>query len=469
MPNQDVNAQNPAVLADSSQTNNVLGAPWPSSAVRLADGAVQIGGVDLRALAQQHGTAAYVLDEADVRARARALRTSFTAAFSQVGAEVDIYYAGKAFLSVAVARWVHEEGLSVDTATGGELGVALRAGVPGPRIGLHGNNKSAAEITRALTAGVGRLVIDSVAEVDQVADLAAELGVRAQVMVRVTTGVHAGGHEYIATSHEDQKFGLSVVGGLTSPAMVALQRVLHRPELQLVGIHSHIGSQILDPAGFIAALRVVLQLRALLAQSTGVVVPEIDLGGGFGIAYLPGETDLEPQQIAAALAAAAAEVTTELGVSMPRFSFEPGRAIIGPPGVTVYTVGTVKPVQLADGEVRTYVSVDGGMSDNIRPALYGAAYHAILANRVSTAAPVTARVVGKHCESGDIVVRDVLLPGDVTAGDLLVVAATGAYGRAMGSNYNMVPRPPVVGVRDGVSRELIRRETEQDLLALDQG
>jgi diaminopimelate decarboxylase len=441
---------------------------WPASTRTGPDGAVSVGGVDLRALAAEHGTPAYVLDEADFRARARASREAFTRAFEAVGTGVDVYYAGKAFLSVAVARWAHQEGLRIDTSTGGELAVALRAGVPGVDIGLHGNNKSDQEIDRALAAGVGRIVLDSMTEVDRVADAvaAAGHGRRAPVMVRVTTGVHAGGHEYISTAHEDQKFGLSITGG---QALAALRAVLGRPELELLGIHSHIGSQILDPSGFEVAARRVLELRAQLAEQTGYLVPEVDLGGGYGIAYLPGEVPLDPERIAKDVAGVVAEVCADLGHALPRISIEPGRAVVGPTTVTVYTVGTVKPVTLEDGSVRTYVSVDGGMSDNLRPALYGARYTAAVVSRPGSDRTVRARVVGKHCESGDIVVHDVELPADVTRGDLLAVPATGAYGRSMASNYNLVPRPPVIAVTDGSARVIVRRETEADLLALDLG
>jgi diaminopimelate decarboxylase len=452
------------------------GAPWSSGVRRRDDGALEVAGVDVRDLGAQHGTPAYVLDEADFRARARAYRTAFETAFAEVGTGVDVYYAGKALLTVAVARWAREEGLRVDTASGGELAVALRAGVPGEAIGLHGNNKSDAELHAALDAGVGRIIVDSLVEVERVAAAAAAGGTVAPVMVRVTTGVHAGGHEYISTAHEDQKFGLSISpgpGGGDSPALAALLAVVARPELRLLGIHSHIGSQILDPTGFEVAARVVLQLRADLAARTGVVVEEVDLGGGYGIAYLPGEVALDPDRVAKDVASAVAAIGAELGTPLPRFSIEPGRAIVGPAGLTLYTVGTVKPVAVTGDDgvtfTRLYVSVDGGMSDNIRPALYGADYHAEVVGRASDAEPVLARVVGKHCESGDIVVHRVLLPGDVRAGDLLAVAATGAYGRSMASNYNLLTRPPVLAVADGASRVLVRRETVDDLLALDQG
>lgn len=445
------------------------GEPWSTGFSRSVDGVVSVAGVDVPTLAATHGTPAYVLDEADLRSRARGYRRAFETAFAEIGAGVDVYYAGKAFLSVAVARWVHEEGLRVDTATGGELAVALRAGIPGEDIGLHGNNKSDSEIARALAAGVGRIIVDSLVEIDRVAD-AASVEHPAPVMVRVTTGVHAGGHEYISTAHEDQKFGLSIhAPSGDSPAMQGLLKVLSRPELRLLGIHSHIGSQILDPSGFEVAARAVLTLRAQLAERSGVLVDEIDLGGGYGIAYLPGEVSLDPDRIAKDIASSVAASAHDLGTPLPRFSIEPGRAIVGPAGLTLYTVGTVKPVRIDDGSIRTYVSVDGGMSDNIRPALYGAQYHAEVVGRPSDGPTVLARVVGKHCESGDIVVHEVQLPADVRAGDLLAVAATGAYGRSMASNYNHVPRPPVVAVSDGSTTVLVRRETEDDLLALDQG
>lgn len=451
-------------------------AVWPASTRVADDGAVSVGGVDLRDLAAEHGTPVYVLDEDDFRTRARTFRTAFAEAFAPLGVEVDVYYAGKAFLCTAVARWAHEEGLRIDTATGGELAVALRAGVPGADIGLHGNNKSDSELDRALAAGVGRIVIDSLDEVDRVAEAVlrrARVGdgavEPAPVMVRVTTGVHAGGHEYISTAHEDQKFGLSVTGGT---ALEALEAVLRRPELDLLGIHSHIGSQILDPSGFEVAARRILALRAELAARTGTLVGEVDLGGGYGIAYLPGEVPLDPARVAKDTARTVAEACAELGTAVPRISIEPGRAVVGPTTLTLYTVGTVKPVVVdADGAetTRTYVSVDGGMSDNLRPALYGARYTAAVVSRTGAAGTVLSRVVGKHCESGDVVVHDVDLPADVRRGDLLAVPATGAYGRSMASNYNQVPRPPVVAVRDGRTTVLVRRETEDDLLALDQG
>nr|WP_226921553.1 diaminopimelate decarboxylase [Georgenia subflava] len=442
---------------------------WSTGVRRGDDGALAVASLDLSDLAAEHGTPAYVLDEADVRARARAFASAFDAAFAEDAglAGADVYYAGKAFLSLAVARWVHEEGLRIDTSTDGELAVAIRAGVPGEAIGLHGNNKSDEEIRTALAHGVGRIVVDSLVEIERVGALAAAAGVRAPVMVRVTTGVHAGGHDFIATAHEDQKFGLSLASGAAGKAV---EQILADDDLELVGLHSHIGSQIVDLAGFEVAARAVLGLRADVAARTGYLVPEVDLGGGYGIRYTAADdVPPTPEQIATTLADAVRRTCADLGTPVPRISVEPGRSVVGPAGLTLYTVGTVKDVALDDGGTRTYVSVDGGMSDNIRPALYDAAYTAALAGRTSDAPDVTARVVGKHCESGDIVVTDVALPADVRAGDLLAVPATGAYGRSMASNYNMVARPPVLAVRDGRARVLVRRETLEDLLGLDQG
>lgn len=439
--------------------------PWPDSVRRRDDGELEIAGLGVHEIAESFGTPLYVVDEADLRRRASAFAESFAEAFESL-AGAGVYYASKAFSSVAVLRWVHEAGLGVDVATGGELAVALRAGVPGGALGVHGNNKSPEEIERALRAGAGRIVVDSLDEIGLVAGIAARLGVTAPVMIRVTTGVHAGGHDFIATAHEDQKFGLSLAGGA---ARRAVDEILARPELRLVGLHSHIGSQIHDLAGFEVAARAVLGLRAEVLRETGHLLEEVDLGGGYGISYAGEVVPATPPRIARALAGVVRSLSEELDVSAPRVSVEPGRAIAGPAGLTLYRVGTVKDVELDDGSVRRYVSVDGGMSDNIRPALYGARYTALLASRRSEAAAVASRVVGKHCESGDVVVHDVALPADVRRGDLLVVPATGAYGRSMASTYNMVPRPGVLAVAGGEARMIVRREIEEDLLALDLG
>ncbi len=442
---------------------------WPQGTTINSDGALQLGEHDVRALAEEFGTPLFVLNEEDFRGRARAFRDAFQTAFAEIGSDVDVYYAGKAFLCTAVARWVIADGLRLDTCTGGELAVAARAQVPGAKLGLHGNNKSDFEIARAIGMGVGRIVLDSLPEIDQVVRAAKHAGRRVPVMVRVTTGIHAGGHEFISTAHEDQKFGLSLADG---SAMRAIESVLsHGDELDLLGIHTHIGSQIQDSAAFVVSARKLLELRAQVRERTGFLMPEVDLGGGFGIAYTAQDEPVDIGALARELAGSIDALCSELQTPVPRISIEPGRAIAGPSTVTLYRVGVVKPVTVDDAEcrVRTYVSVDGGMSDNIRPALYGAEYSAKLANRQSNKLKVRSRVVGKHCESGDIVIPDIDLPADIAAGDLLAVPATGAYGRSMASNYNMVPRPAVVAVKGEQARVIVRRETEDDLLALDVG
>ncbi|MFV0252310.1 MAG: diaminopimelate decarboxylase [Beutenbergiaceae bacterium] len=439
--------------------------PWSRSVVWTESG-LRIGGVPVHALAQQFGTPSYVLDHADLVNRCREIAGAASAAGRDNGIETSVYYASKAFSATALLRWVHAEGLRVDVASLGELTTAIRAGVPGDAIGLHGNNKSVTEIDTALGHGVGRIVLDSLPEIAVVADRARRAGVVAPVMVRVTTGVHAGGHEYIATAHEDQKFGLSLASGA---ARQAIEAVLAEPALRLLGLHSHIGSQIMATDGFVAAAAALLRLRSQVEADLGILLAELDIGGGFGVSYTADDDAPAAAAVITELVSHVAGLAAELGTPAPAVSFEPGRAIVGPAMTTLYRVGTVKPVQLDDGGQRLYVAVDGGMSDNLRTALYDARYTAALASRVSGADRVPARVVGKHCESGDIVVRDVLLPGDIRSGDLLAVPVTGAYGRSLASNYNQVPRPGVVVIGDGEPREIVRRETIADILALDLG
>ncbi|NYI06410.1 diaminopimelate decarboxylase [Allostreptomyces psammosilenae] len=427
---------------------------WSAGARRGEDGVLRLGGVPVTQLAAEFGTPAYFLDEDDFRARARAWREAFAGA--------DVFYAGKAFLSRAVVRWLVEEGLNLDVCSGGELAVALAGGMPAERLALHGNNKSRAELAAAVEAGVGRIVVDSFEEIERLDAIARERGVRQGVLVRVTVGVEAHTHEFIATAHEDQKFGLALAGG---QAAEAVRRVLAADGLTLLGLHSHIGSQIFDTAGFEVAARRVVGLLAEIRDEHGVELPEIDLGGGLGIAYTPADDPRDPAEIAKSLGWIVQRECEAAGLAAPRLSVEPGRAIAGPTTFTLYEVGTVKPLE----GLRTYVSVDGGMSDNIRTALYDAEYSVVLASRASSAPPMLSRVVGKHCESGDIVVRDAYLPADVRPGDLLAVPATGAYCRSMASNYNHLTRPPVVAVRDGRARVIVRRETPEDLLALDVG
>jgi diaminopimelate decarboxylase len=438
-------------LPAPADLNAIDPAIWPRSA-RRADGALTVGGLDVRDLAAEFGTPLYVLDEDDFRARAREFSNAFH--------EEDVYYAGKAFLCGAVARWVAEEGLGLDVCSGGELAIALRMGVDPARITLHGNNKSTSEIEKALEAGIGHIVLDSFEEIARVAYLAAKLGKRPRVLIRVTTGVEAHTHEFIATAHDDQKFGLSRNSGA---ALEAVRRVLALEQLELAGLHSHIGSQIFQTDGFEVAAHRLVELLAAIRDEHGRQLPELDLGGGFGIAYVSGDEPIDPKLIADNLRRIVAKECASYDLAMPRITVEPGRAIVGPGGITVYEVGTIKDVE----GLRTYVSVDGGMSDNLRTALYGAEYTGVLASRVSEMSPMLSRLVGKHCESGDIVVRDLWLPEDLAPGDLVAVAATGAYCRSMASNYNHVPRPAVVAVRDGTARVIVRRETEDDLLRLD--
>ncbi|MFI5931531.1 diaminopimelate decarboxylase [Actinoplanes sp. NPDC051494] len=450
----DIGNRGPAWLRPPADVNALVPQLWPRTVGRTDEGVLEVGGLDVAALAEEYGTPAYFLDEEDLRARCRDFATAFTGA--------DVYYAGKSFLCKAVVKVVDEEGLFLDVCSGGELAVALAAGFPAERMGFHGNNKSVSELRRALDAGVGRIILDSFHEIDRLTELAREAGKRPAVLIRVTVGVEAHTHEFIATAHEDQKFGFSLAGGAAFEAAV---RVLDDGVLDLRGLHSHIGSQIFDTSGFEVAARRVLGLQAQIRDARGVELAELDLGGGFGIAYTTQDDPSPASDLAKRINKIVEGECDASSLQKPKLSIEPGRAIVGPAVFTLYEVGTVKDV---DG-IRTYVSVDGGMSDNIRTALYDASYSATVANRTSSAAPLLARVVGKHCESGDIVVKDEFLPADVQPGDLVAVPGTGAYCRSMASNYNHVPRPPVIAVRGGSSRVIVRRETEEDLLALDVG
>ncbi|MGO1228743.1 MAG: diaminopimelate decarboxylase, partial [Brachybacterium sp.] len=396
----------PTWLPYPTDVNTLIDGLWSRNTSRNAQGAVEVGGVDVHRIAEEVGTPAFVLDEEDFRHRARAFRDAFAEAF-HAHAGADVYYAGKAFLCGAVARWVQEDGLGLDVCTGGELAVALRAGFPAARIALHGNNKSEGEIRRALEAGVGRIVIDSLEEIELVNALAEQLGVRTAVMLRVTTGVEAHTHEFIATAHEDQKFGLSLSGGA---ALESVRRVLEAPQLDLIGLHSHIGSQIFDTGGFEVAARRVLGLVAEVRDELGHTIKNLDLGGGFGVMYNTQHTPATPEALANGIARIVEKQCLELELDVPHVSFEPGRAIAGPSTQTLYSVGTIKDVRLGGPHHRLYVSVDGGMSDNVRTALYDADYSCLLTGRVSDVTPEVVRVVGKHCESGDIVVKDEYLP-----------------------------------------------------------
>ncbi|BDB43838.1 diaminopimelate decarboxylase [Mycobacterium kiyosense] len=434
---------------------------WPRNTTRDEGGVATIAGVAVTELARQYGTPLFVVDEDDFRSRCQETATAF-------GGGANVHYAAKAFLCSEIARWIAEEGLSLDVCTGGELAVALHANFPPERIALHGNNKSVAELTAAVKSGVGHIVLDSMIEIERLDSIAGEAGIVQDVYVRLTVGVEAHTHEFISTAHEDQKFGLSVASGA---AMAAVRRVFETDHLRLVGLHSHIGSQIFDVAGFeIAAHRVIGLLRDIVAEfgvEKTAQVSTIDLGGGLGISYQPSDDPPPIHELAAKLSAIVSAESAAVGLPAPRLVVEPGRAIAGPGTVTLYEVGTVKDVDVSATAVRRYVSVDGGISDNIRTALYDAQYDVRLVSRLSDAPAAQARLVGKHCESGDIIVRDTWVPDDIHPGDLVAVAATGAYCYSLSSRYNMVGRPAVVAVRGGQSRLILRRETFDDLLSLE--
>jgi diaminopimelate decarboxylase len=443
------------------ELNALHPAVWPRGAHRGEDGAVRLAGVEVGELAETYGTPLFVVDEADFRGRCADHATAF-------GAPQRVHYAAKAFLCSEIARWVAEEGLSLDVCTGTELALALHAGFPAHRIAMHGNNKSSEELTAAIEAGVGTVVLDSFLEIARLDDIARRHGAVQPVLIRATVGVEAHTHEFIATAHEDQKFGFSLAAG---DAAEAVRRVLKLQGLRLVGLHSHIGSQIFDADGFeLAAHRMVDLLASIRDEHGPEALPDLttlDLGGGLGIAYTAEDDPPRPAILAGHLRVIVDVRCRAAGMSTPELVVEPGRAIAGPGTITLYEVGTLKDVTVAASARRRYVSVDGGMSDNVRTALYDASYDCRLVSRCSEAPATLSRVVGKHCESGDVVVRDCWLPDDLAPGDLVAVAGTGAYCYSMSSRYNMLPRPAVVAVREGTHRLLLRRETMADLLSLE--
>ena len=525
---------------------------WPAGSAVNAEGEITFHGRTAESLLDEFGSPLYVIDTDDVRARATKFVHAASHAFNNTVTHVS--FAGKALLSKEICRIVTESGMLIDTCTMGEMRIALAAGVPGRRLVLHGNNKSDAEIELAIEQGFAKIVVDEPDEPSRIAAIARRLGKRARVMLRVTAGIHAGGHEYISTAHEDQKFGvpllpagadaaaLSVLDELTAdpagvtpavtnahiaerdgdagdgnakperelhydmkypydlsheeipekdkalaaametvadgPALAVLKDILTRSdELELVGIHSHIGSNIHDADAFIQAAKRMMLLRKTFYATDAYTLPEVDLGGGYSVAYTDGEDSMDVRVELRRLAEAVGAINRALGVPAPAISFEPGRWIVAPAGVTLYRVGTIKPVHLSDAKDKTgnpidervYVSVDGGMSDNIRPALYGADYTVRLANRRGSDESMLVRVVGMHCESGDIIVHEDRLPADLRRGDILAVPVTGAYGRTMASNYNQALIPAVVAVSEAGAHVMIRRQTIDDLLDLDQG
>ncbi len=456
---------NPLIPTWLTKVSDFDDAAWPGSAQRNQFGELEIGGVGCTELVRKFGSPLYVVDQLEFDSRLARVKKAFEQASAKSGTSVKLYYASKALLTSDVARWAANYGYSIDVSTGGELAVVLAAGIPGSQIGLHGNNKSLVEIGRAVNNDVSAIVIDSEIEIERIAAAAGAQDKVQPVRLRVNTGVHAHTHEYLATAREDQKFGIAI-----SDVPDLVEKIRSHSHLRFLGLHCHIGSQIFAVDGFIASAERMLELHAQLLSDGEI--PELNLGGGFGIAYVEGEAPEAIEQLAEKIVQAVKTKCQSLGIAIPKLAFEPGRIISGPAGITLYTVGTMKDVLVGDeGEQakRRYVSVDGGMSDNARPALYEAEYSAAIASRVGTADPVLSRVVGKHCESGDIVVRNSLLPSDLQVNDLLAVAATGAYCYSLSSNYNYLPKPAMVAVKDGKATLLVRGETEEDLLAKDMG
>ncbi|CAB4338248.1 MAG: diaminopimelate decarboxylase [Actinobacteria bacterium] len=434
---------------------------WSKNA-SLAGGTLSLAGIPASQLAKEFGTPSFFIDEDAYRSRALAWNNELQNQFGpQAGT---IYYAAKSFICTAVAQWIADIGIGIDVCTGGELSVALAGGISPSKIELHGNNKSVAEINRAVSVGVKSIVIDSLFEIERVATAAKKHGVRQSVMLRLTPGIEAHTHEKISTAHEDVKFGFSIASGA---AWAAVEAVSKHSELELIGVHCHIGSQIFGSEAHEIATDRLVGFMAKYRDAYKKELPELDLGGGFGIAYVAGDVTVEPIDVMPAIHRAVTDACKKYNLAMPIVSLEPGRNIVGPTMFTLYEVGTVKQVVLDDKTIRTYVSVDGGMSDNARTALYDAEYTAVIAQRQSKAPTTLSRLVGKHCETGDIIIQNIQLPSDIAPGDLIATPATGAYGRSMASNYNHVPKPPVIAVKDGKARVIVRRENEADLLALD--
>lgn len=432
---------------------------WPRNASRGSDGVVSIAGVKLTELAEEYGTPLYVFDEQDFRSRCRDMANAF-------GGPEHVHYASKAFITKRIVRWVDEEGLCLDVASLNEAKLALAAGFPPERMTAHGNNKEDEYLQLCVEKGIGYVVLDNEEELSRLNGIAAAAGRVQPVMIRVKPGVDAHTHEFIATAHEDQKFGISLS---TGAAFTAAHKVLESANLKLVGLHCHVGSSVFNADGFKLAAERVLSLYKRIHSELGVALEELDLGGGFGIPYMEYEEALDVASLAKDLLDAVERTATELDIKPPFVLVEPGRSLVGASAVTLYRVGTVKDVETgkADLPMRRYLSVDGGMSDNIRPALYGSDYDVRVVNRRTQGEPVDSRIVGFHCESGDILVDERRFPSDITTGDILAFATTGAYQYMMASRYNGALRPAVVSVRDGKHKLMLRRETVEDLLALD--
>jgi diaminopimelate decarboxylase len=423
-------------------------------------GSLSIAGCSAEKLVKEYGSPIFVLDQDDFFVRTKAWQAALDESFGTG----KLYYAAKSFICVEVAKWLKELKVGLDVCTGGELAVALAADFPASDIEFHGNNKSVAEITTAIKNGVGTIVIDSFDELSRVAKIASDFKKVQKVYLRLTPGIDAHTHEFISTAHEDVKFGFSIASG---DAQIAIDKCMAESSLNLAGIHCHIGSQIFEVSGFELAAQRLVAVLAAFRDKYSKELAELNIGGGYGIAYTKNESGISPAQVIPAIAQVIKSECAKAKLSVPKVSIEPGRAIVGPTTTTIYVVGTTKSVTLENGAKRRYISVDGGMSENIRPALYGATYSVFLANRDSAAKAINSRIVGKHCESGDILISEIDMPEDVKAGDLLAIPATGAYGRSMASNYNHMPRPSVIAVINGTAREILRRENEDDLLNLD--
>ena len=423
-------------------------------------GVLAIAGCSGEKLVKEFGSPLFVIDQADFFLRAKSWRQVLDTSFG--GGQ--LYYAAKSFICIEIAKWLKELKLGLDVCSAGELAVALAADFPASDIEFHGNNKSESEITTAIKSGVGTIVIDSFDELTRVAEIAKSLKKTQKVYLRLTPGVDAHTHEFISTAHEDVKFGFSIASGAANEA---IEKCMEQSSLNLAGIHCHIGSQIFEVEGFKIAAQRLVAVLATFRDKYSKELAELNIGGGYGIAYTKDESGISPDVVIPAIASVIKDECAKAKLAVPRISIEPGRAIVGPTTTTLYLVGTTKSVKLDSGSERRYISVDGGMSENIRPALYGAVYSAFLANRSSTAELISSRVVGKHCETGDILISEINLPSDIKAGDLLAIPATGAYGRSMASNYNHISRPAVITVINGSARVILRRENEQDLLNLD--
>lgn len=418
-------------------------------------GHLEIGGCDTTQLAKRYGTPLYVYDETAIRENCRA----FHHAFQKSGFSYQVAYASKAFLCMEMCRVTLEENMSLDVVSGGELYTALQAGFPASRIHFHGNNKTEEEMRMALEANIGCFVVDNFFELEVLHDLAEQYKKMVNILIRVTPGVEAHTHEYITTGQDDSKFGFGVSNG---QALHAMERALEKTNYNVLGIHSHIGSQIFETAGFIRAIEVLHHFLEGVKTKTGYTISVLNVGGGFGIRYTESDTPLTLEAYVQAVTDAVRERFTACEYPLPEIWIEPGRSIVGDAGTTIYTVGAIKNIP----GIRKYVSVDGGMTDNLRPALYGARYEAMLANRANVANEEVVSIAGKCCESGDMLIWDVYLP-QVVSSDLLAVSCTGAYGYSMANNYNRIRRPAVVFAKDGTSQVVVERESYENIIGND--